>query len=240
MTKTQPSEETATKPQSVTIHGARYSVYTRIVRLALEERGIDYRLEEIDIFAPNGPPASYARLHPFARIPSFEHEGFRLFETGAITRYIDEAFPGPPLQPVAPQSRAMMNQAISIMDAYAFRTLVWDIYVERIRVAEKGSVSDERKIQTALPKARVILQTLLDIKAEATWIAGPELTLADLYVAPMLILFGLALEGASLMAANPELADWLDRFNARSSAQRTLFPIEDQNDRSEIDEPVHQ
>lgn len=213
---------------AVTIHGACYSVYTRIVRLALEEKGVDYRLEEIDIFAANGPPTSYVTRHPFARIPSFEHDGFRLFEAGAITRYIDEAFPGRSLQPIDPQSRALMNQITSIMDAYAFRTLVWDIYVERIRVLEKGGMPDEQKIQTALPKARTILQTLLGIKAGATWIAGSALTLADLYVAPMLILFRFAPEGASLMAANPELTDWLDRFNAQSSAKDTRFPIEDQ------------
>ncbi len=227
MTKTESSQRTAAKPQNVTVHGASYSVYTRIARLALEEKGIGYRLDEIDIFAPNGPPASYAALHPFARIPSFEHDGFRLFETGAITRYVDEAFRGPPLQPVDPQSRAKMNQAISIMDAYAFRTLVWDIYVERIRIVEKDGVPDEQKIQAALPKARTIVQTLLDVKAGAPWIAGRALTLADLYVAPMLILFRFAREGAELMAANPDLADWLDRFNARSSAKRTRFPIED-------------
>jgi glutathione S-transferase len=53
---------------------------------------------EIDIFAPDGPQEDYIARHPFKRIPPFEHEGFRLYETGAITRYVDEAFPGPALR----------------------------------------------------------------------------------------------------------------------------------------------
>jgi len=54
------------------VFGATYSVYTRIVRLALEEKGIAYRLEEVDIFADGGPPSDYDERHPFLRIPAFE------------------------------------------------------------------------------------------------------------------------------------------------------------------------
>ena len=39
------------------VFGAAYSVYVRAVRLALVEKGVPYRLEEIDIFAEGGPPA---------------------------------------------------------------------------------------------------------------------------------------------------------------------------------------
>ena len=85
-----------TKPQ---LFGADYSVYVRIVRLALAEKGVGYDLVPVDVFAADGVPAWYLELHPFGRIPAFEHDGLRLFETAAITRYVDEAFAGPPLQP---------------------------------------------------------------------------------------------------------------------------------------------
>ncbi|HET7883908.1 MAG TPA: glutathione S-transferase N-terminal domain-containing protein [Acetobacteraceae bacterium] len=60
------------------VFGATYSVYVRIVRLALAEKRVPYRLHEVDIFAPSGPPADYQGRHPFGRIPAFEHDGFRL------------------------------------------------------------------------------------------------------------------------------------------------------------------
>ena len=89
-----------------TLFGAEYSVYTRIARLALEEKGGPYAFEPIDIFARDGPPDGYLERHPFARIPAFEHAGFQLYEAGAITRYVDEAFSGPALQPSGLKPRA--------------------------------------------------------------------------------------------------------------------------------------
>jgi len=53
--------------------GLRVSVYTRIARLALEEKGIPYQLEEVDIFADTGPPADYLALNPFGAIPCLRH-----------------------------------------------------------------------------------------------------------------------------------------------------------------------
>ena len=54
----------------VTVFGASYSVYVRIVRLVLEEIGVPYQLVEIDIFAKETLPPDYAERHPFGRIPA--------------------------------------------------------------------------------------------------------------------------------------------------------------------------
>src|ERR1700746_835802 len=104
---------------SLVLHGYRYSVYNRIARLALAEKDVAYDRVEVNPFAPD-VPASYLVLHPFGRVPTLVHDGFTLYETGAITRYIDRAFPGPALQPANPQALARMDQIISIVDAYAY------------------------------------------------------------------------------------------------------------------------
>ena len=118
------------------VYGADYSVYVRIIRLALAEKGVDHELVPVDVFAPEGLPCWYLDLHPFGRIPAFEHDDFRLHETGAITRYVDEAFAGPALQPVGARARARMNQIIGMLDAYAYRAMVWDVAVERMEKAD--------------------------------------------------------------------------------------------------------
>jgi hypothetical protein len=59
--------------QTITLYGAEYSVYTRIARLALKEKGVDYSFEQVDIFAEGGPPEGYLKRHPFNRIPAFMH-----------------------------------------------------------------------------------------------------------------------------------------------------------------------
>jgi glutathione S-transferase len=83
---------------AVELYGYQFSVYSWIARLALEEKGVDYHWIEVDLFVQS-VPVSYLALHPFKRVPTLVHDSFQLYETGAITRYIDEAFPGPSLQP---------------------------------------------------------------------------------------------------------------------------------------------
>ena len=67
--------------------------------MALEAKGVAYRFEPVDIFSPDADRDAYRKLHPFMRIPALRHGDFTSIETGAINRYVDEAFPGPPLQP---------------------------------------------------------------------------------------------------------------------------------------------
>jgi glutathione S-transferase len=209
------------------LFGAAYSVYVRTARLALAEKGVAYRLVEVDVHGPGGAPPDYlAQRQPFGRIPAFEHDGFRLYETGAIARYADEAFTGPRLQPSDPRGRARMNQIISLLDSYAYRTLVWDIFVERVRVPIRGQKSDEARIAAALPKAATCLAAVVDLMGEGPFLAGPALTLADLHAVPMLIYFRMAEEGAALLRRAPSLAAWLERMDRRASIRATRSPIE--------------
>ena len=214
-------------PSSIIVFGAAYSVYVRIVRLALAEKGVPYQLREVDIFAEGGPPPDYLKRHPFGRIPAFEHDGFRLYETTAITRYVDEAFDGPALQPATPRDRARMNQAIGILDSYAYRTLVWDIYVERSRDPAEGQPPDEAKIAAALPRAGTCLNALADLKGEAPWLAGEALSLADLHAAPIFAYFTTTPEGQALMAEVPSLGSWWDALSSRESMSRRAFGEDD-------------
>jgi glutathione S-transferase len=203
------------------VFGASYSVYVRIVRLALAEKGVEYELVPIDIFAQEGPPPGFLDRHPFGRIPAFEHADFSLYETGAIARYVDEAFKGPPLQPSDTRDRARCNQLISIADNYAYPRLVWGIYVERVSKPRRGAVADEVKIAASTPKARTCLRAISDLMGDKSWLAGQQLTLADLYAAPMFDYFLMAPEGRDIMQQHENLAAWWSRIAARASMKAT-------------------
>jgi len=209
------------------LFGASYSVYVRAARLALEEKRVPYRLVEVDIFAPEGPPPDYLQRHPFKRIPAFEHEGFRLYETGAITRYVDEAFAGPPLMPTAPRARARVNQIIGILDNYGYRPLIWDIFVERVRAPAQGRGADEAKIAAALPRAETCLrgiEALIDPAGPS--LTGGNVSLADLHAAPMFAYFCMAREGAELLSSQPRLSRWWQSMRNRPSMTATRSPLE--------------
>lgn len=206
-----------------TLYGAAYSVYVRAVRLALEEKAVHYDLVEVDVFASSGPPPEHLARHPFGRIPAFDHGGFALYETVAINRYIDEAFTGPRLQPRDPKLRARMGQAISILDNYAYRALVWGLYVERVHPPE-GRAPNKRRIAAARVTAAVCLKALDEIAPKSAWLAGPDLTLADLHAAPMWDYLMRTPDAGPLVRPHPRLTDWWTRFGERPSAAKVLRP----------------
>lgn len=203
------------------LFGADYSVYVRTARLALHEKGIDHELAPVDVFAAGGPPPGYLDRQPFGRIPAFEHDGFRLYETGAITRYVDEAFAGPPLQPATPMQRARMNQIVSIADGYLYPQLVWGLYVELVSKPRRGEATDLRRVTAARAQAPICLAALADLMAQSPWLAGGALSLADLHVAPMIAYFLTVPEGSALLERHAELAAWWQRMANRRSMRST-------------------
>ncbi len=103
------------------IYGPAFSTYVRSVLLTLEEKGAPYRLEEINILEDAHQTPEYRARHPFAKVPAFEHDGFELYETAAIMRYVYETFAGSSLQPDEPRARARMTQVHSLMNASPIR-----------------------------------------------------------------------------------------------------------------------
>jgi glutathione S-transferase len=208
------------------LYGLTRSVYTRIARLALEEKGVRYSLEEVEIFGTAGVPADHFERHPFGRIPVLAHDGFVLYETGAITRHVDEVFAGPRLQPQEPRARARMNQVIGIVDSYAYRPMIWGVFAARIVAPEEGIEVDEDLVAESLEKSRTCCRALEEILGSARYFAGSELTLADLHALPVLLYFLLTRDGANTLAAHPRLREWLDHVATRPSVQRTRGKFE--------------
>ena len=99
--------------QDLVLHGPAYSAYTRVARIVLAEKALAYRLEPVDILSDDSPGAAHLARHPFGFVPVLDHNGFRLYETAAITRYLDEAFDGPSLQPRDAQARARTSVSSS-------------------------------------------------------------------------------------------------------------------------------
>lgn len=205
------------------LYGLDDSVYVRIVRLALEEKGVGYDLLPVDVFAEAGPPVDYLERHPFGRIPALEHDGFCLYESGAIVRYVDERFDGPLLQPQDVKQRARMNQIVSIADSYVYRALVWDVYVERKNKPSRGEVADEAKIAAALIKARHCFASIIPLM-HGTWMSSDMPTLSDLYLAAMLDYFLMTEEGRSVLSDFPQLLIWWSAMVERPSMLATKYP----------------
>lgn len=209
---------TSTKP---ILYGAPYSVYVRAVRLAFAEKGIDYDLVPVDIFAQEGVPPEHLKRHPFGRIPAFQHGDVALYESSAILQYVDEVFEGPALQPKAPADRAHMSQVISVLNNYVYKTLVWGLFVPGVQLPNIGFDADRDKINAVLPQAKTCVAALNDLVTDRGWLGTPALSLADLLAAPMLSLFMVTPQSKSMMLDNVALNAWWKQICERPSLQAT-------------------
>jgi glutathione S-transferase len=193
----------------------------RIARLTLLEKGVGYDLIPVDIFAKDVVPDSHLARHSFGKIPAFAHGDFQLYETGAITRYIDEAFDGPALQPDDAKTRARMNQIISIADGYVYPQIVWGLYVECIEKPKRGEVPDQARVEKARGVALISLDVLAGLLSDERWMCGDRLTLADLHLAPMLDYALQVPELRQMFAEHHTLGGWWQRVTALESFRET-------------------
>lgn len=207
----------------IIVHGIPGSPFLRSVEIVLKEKGADYRLQAI---APgeSKTPEYLERHHPFGRIPAFEHDGFKLYETQAIIRYLDEIFPNPPLTPGNPERRARMNQIIGIIEWYFFPKAAAPIAFQRIiGPVLLGLPTDEAPIADAMPMAQTCFAEFERLLGDKPYLTGDTPTLADFMLAAQLDLLSETPEGQQLLAGTG-LEKWLQRMLARPSMQATEPP----------------
>ncbi|MCV3238595.1 glutathione S-transferase family protein [Mesorhizobium sp. ZC-5] len=204
----------------IVLYGYRYSVYLRIVRMTLLEKGIGWTHVEIDPFAKI-IPSDYLALHPFGRVPTLKHGDFVLYETAAITRYVDEAFAGPHLQPSGPQERARMNQVIAIADSYGYWPMVRQVFSPRVFNAALGTVPDESVIAEGIARSHTVLGALEKLASGSPFLAGDALTLADIHLAAMMAYFTAAEDGRTALSAYPGLSAWWAGMSGLQSLMET-------------------
>ncbi len=204
------------------IYGIPGSPFVRAVQIAMQEKGAPWRMAALQPGETKGE--AHLKRHPWGRMPAVEHDGFGLYETQAIVRYIDQVFPGAPLQPTQAKAAARMNQVIGINDWYLFPKAVAVIGFQRIvGPALMGLTTDEAVVAAAVPEAERCVRALDGILAGNAFLAGDSFSLADVMVGPQMDFLQATPEGEALLAGTP-LGAWLERMRARPSFEATLPP----------------
>jgi glutathione S-transferase len=205
------------------VYGPAGSTYVWSARLALAEKGVTHELVDVPFGAHREEP--HLSRHPFAKVPAFEHDGFALYETQAILRYVDERFAGAPLQPEDVHEWSRMNQIIGIVDAYAWPSIAGTILFNRILIPRfLSGIPDEAAIAAALPRARLCLAEIDRLMEDRRFLVSDHVSLADLMVIPLLYYFGNVPDGRTPMAEHPKLQSWVRHMEARQSFQVTKPP----------------
>jgi len=204
-----------------TIHGVPGSPYVRSALLGLEEKGADWRLHPFAMNEMRGP--RHRELHAFARIPILDHGDFRLYETQAILRYLDRIIPSPALTPTDAKAEARMNQLCGITDWYVLPDISSGVTFGRLVAPKFGMPVDEAKIQAAIPRATLCVTEIARLLGDNTYLAGEQVTIADLMMAPHLSFLTETSEGEEMLAPHPKLIAWIRRMEARPSMRNTTW-----------------
>lgn len=204
-----------------TIFGAPFSTYVRTVRMAFEEKGAEYKVDDVSLLTGQHKQAAHLARNPFGKVPAFEHDGLELYETSAILRYIDQVFPGPTLTPEDPRQRARMNQIISIVEYIGYPSVIGQIAMHRLFTALLPSAPDENVVKAGVPRVQLCLKEFERIKGSNTFLAGDSVTLADLYLAPLIFYLKMTPE-SELMAPHKGLGQWWQIMNERKSMKNTV------------------
>jgi glutathione S-transferase len=204
------------------VHSVPGSPFGRAVLATLEEKRAPYRVQPVPIEGRQSP--AYLALHPFGRIPAFEHDGFRLYETQAILRYLDRVLPEPALTPPDVKRAARMDQVMNVNDWYLFQGVGSVIIFHRV-IAPRllGRAPDEGAIEAAMPKAHTVVNELARLLGDQPYFTGESLSLADLMVAPHIEFFTTIPEWKVLGASHANLVAWMTRMQERPSMKATTW-----------------
>lgn len=200
------------------IIGTPISNYVRAVRMLCEEKGVAYELNPV---FPQTPEVT--AIHPAGQVPCLRHGDITLFESVAISHYIDETFPGPKFFPEDTLEAALVEQWVSYVNVKVDRWIMRE-YVVPSLFFDEATGPDTAKIAAAVPEIEKYMAPLDPAVAETGHLVAGKLTYADMNVLPMLAALTMFPETSEILAKYKNLSAFVAKLSARSSFEKTAPP----------------
>ncbi len=204
------------------LYGNPTSTCTRKVLATFAEKGAwPDEIVVIDLAARQQKTLAHMARQPFGQIPVLDDGDFRMYESRAICRYLDEVLPGPSLTPATPHERAAMNQWISVEQSNVAPALMKLIYAEVIGPRRGQPMPPDADMIEHREHAGRMLDVVDARLAHAPYLVGSDFTLADLSYMPYLQGLSQA-RSAPVLEARHNVAAWWERLRSRPSWLRVL------------------
>ena len=203
----------------ITLWGFDGSTYVRTVKMLLAEKGVtDFKQVPLNVLEGEPKQPEHLLRHPFGKVPVLDHDGMRILETSAITRYLNDVLPGKSLVPATPKDRARMDMIIGIIDSYGYGALIGGVAAYHLFPAFVGGRNDATR-QAGLKNGRKVIELVMQTRGASPFIAG-ELSLADLYLAPISFYVSLTPDKDAVLGVEG-FADWWTKIQALPSFKST-------------------
>jgi glutathione S-transferase len=202
---------------SVKVYGHPMSTCTRKVLTTLAEKGHRADLVLVDLMKGEHKQPEHLARQPFGVIPVFEDDdGFQMYESRAIIRYLDAKLSGPSLTPSDLKARARMEQWINVEQSN-FSPPVMKVVMEAMFTPMRGGTPNQEVIQKGREGSAATLDVIEKALAGGEYLAG-AFSLAEIAWMPYLEYLAAA-GGADLINDRPNVAAWWKRISERPSWQ---------------------
>ncbi len=177
-------------------------------RWLLEELGVDYEVELVELFKGAHKTPEYLAIHPLGRVPALRHGDDVMFESLGICFYLADRFPAAGLAPaITDPGRAEYCQWM----AFSTSTLEPVLFA---LLLDKGNDPDR------LAKARTDFAAIADL-FETTlrnrlFLLGDELSAADVMNSAMMAWA----YSSSLLTPGSAVEQWVQRIIVRPAYER--------------------
>jgi glutathione S-transferase len=197
------------------LFGHPMSTCTRKVLTVLHEKGATFEFEMVDIMTGAHKHPAFLARQPFGQVPALEDDGFTLYESRAICRYLDSKLPGVSLTPTDLKGRAVMEQWISVESAN-FTPHAMKIIGQRLLGKMMGKEPIESIVTEGLAGVDRAAEVMDKQLANHQFIAGSAFSIADISFMPY-IEYLVASEAAEPIIKRTNTARWWSEISARPS-----------------------
>jgi glutathione S-transferase len=195
----------------IKVFGSPRSTCTRKVLTVLHEKGAEFEFELVDLTKREQKSDAHVARHPFGVIPVLEDDGFAVYESRAIIRYLDRKLAGVALTPTDAHAFARMEQFISIEASY-FSGPALDL----LKVTWGRPGYGPEQVANARPLVERAVAVASHRLANNEYFAGSQFSLADITWMPYVE--GLAgTDFKDLVLSSAPFAAWWARVSERPS-----------------------
>ncbi len=187
------------------LYGFDGSTFIRTVRMVLADKGVAYDQVPVNVLTGETHQPEHLARHPFGKVPVLDIDGMRLRETIAICSYLEDKYPSPSLVPTDIKERALMIEAIGILNSYAYAGLIGAVLYEMFPDVVGGA--DEAARATCVSNGEKALKLIMENRGAGPWLAGGKCSLADYFLAPVIAYSAMTSEADRILSV-PGARDW--------------------------------
>ncbi|CAN5634653.1 glutathione S-transferase family protein [soil metagenome] len=199
----------------IKLFGHPGSTCTRNVLFTLNETSTPYEFVLVDIMKGEHKQPAHMARQPFGQLPAIEDDGFKLYESRAIARYLDEKA-GFKLTPKDAQQRAKMEQWISVETSdfsSPAMTFIYQGVFKRPQTPE-----DLKKAADKVELVSSIIDKSLT-ESGKPFLVGDQFTIADISFAPYLE-YSMLTDAKNIYSKYPQMSAWWNRVSERPTWQK--------------------